>query len=140
MAAKSAEGPRERLLAAAQDLFYSRGAGVGVDALRKETNVARRSLDELVSRADFRGCRYVATDLPFAEPGHPAPAETETFRRRLHGLPVRESEALGHTDRKRAVEQLHLLIEGTLVRGASEDGRHPARAARDLAAVVLDEA
>ena len=96
-------------------LFYSQGASVGVDALLKEANVARRSLyehfggkdglveavlrraseedlawyegalagepeprarllglfdrlDELVSSADFRGCRYFATDLAFADP------------------------------------------------------------------------
>jgi AcrR family transcriptional regulator len=37
-------GPRERLLAAAKDLTYSQGVGVGVDAILKEANVARRSL------------------------------------------------------------------------------------------------
>ena len=47
---------------------------------------------------------------------------------------------MGHSDPKRAAEQLHLLIEGTLVRGASQDGRHPARDARGLAALVLDGA
>jgi AcrR family transcriptional regulator len=175
------------LLAAAQDLFYSQGAAVGVDALLKEANVARRSLyehfggkdglvtavlqrasdediawyesaldvaaeprarllglfdrlDELVSSEGFRGCRYFATDLAFAEPGHPAHAETETFRRRLHQLLVRELEALGHPDPNGAAEQLHLLIEGTLVRGASAGGRQPALAARDLAVLVLDKA
>ena len=187
MAEPKAAGPRERLLRAAQDLFYSRGAAVGVDAVLKEANVARRSLyehfggkdglvtavlrraseedlawyesalagatdprdrllgvfdrlDELVSVQDFRGCRYFATDLAFAEPDHPAHAETDTFRRRLHELLVREVEALGHSDPEDAAEQLHLLIEGTLVRGAGQDGRHPARAARALAALVLDEA
>lgn len=187
MASKVVAGPRERLLAAAQDLFYSRGAAVGVDALLKEANVARRSLyehfggkdglvtavlqrasdediawyesalasateprdrllglfdrlDELVSTQSFRGCRYFATDLAFAEPDHPAHAETEAFRRRLHELLVRELEALGHTGPERAAEQLHLLIEGTLVRGAGQGGQHPARAARDLAALVLDKA
>jgi hypothetical protein len=39
--------------------------------------------------------------------------------------------------RGRAAEQLHLLIEGTLVMGATQDGSHPARAARALAATVL---
>ena len=185
MAPKNAAGPRERLLAAAQDLFYSRGAAVGVDALLTEANVARRSLyehfggkdglvtavlqraseedlawyesaladhteprdrllgvfdrlDELVSNESFRGCRYFATDLAFAEPDHPAHAETATFRRRLHGLLVRELEAMGHPDPQPAAEQLHVLIEGTLVRGASQPDRPPARAARDLAALVVD--
>nr|WP_184829885.1 TetR/AcrR family transcriptional regulator [Jiangella mangrovi] len=39
-------GPRDRLLAAAKDLTYSQGVGVGVDALLKAANVARRSLYE----------------------------------------------------------------------------------------------
>lgn len=39
-------GPRERLMAAAQRLTYSQGATVGVDAILKEANVARRSLYE----------------------------------------------------------------------------------------------
>jgi AcrR family transcriptional regulator len=185
MSEKNPPGPRERLLAAAQTLFYSRGASVGVGALLAEAKVARRSLyehfgdkdglvaavirrasdedlawyedalaggreprarilglfdrlDELVSNAEFRGCRYLATDLAFADPRHPAHAETATYRRRIRALLVRELEALGHTRPERAAEQLHLLIEGTLVMGATHDGEHPARAARDLAAIILD--
>jgi AcrR family transcriptional regulator len=38
--------PRERLLAAAKELTYSQGVGVGVDAILKEAKVARRSLYE----------------------------------------------------------------------------------------------
>jgi AcrR family transcriptional regulator len=185
MTKKPTPGPRDRLLAAAQELFYSRGASVGVDALLKQANVARRSLyehfggkdgliaavlrrasdqdlawyqealagateprarllglfdrlDELVSNADFRGCRYFATDLALADPHHPAHAESEAFRRRLRALLVRELEALGHASPEHAAQQLHLLIEGTLVMGATRDGHHPARAARDLAAAILD--
>jgi len=181
---RKAAGPRERLLDAAQRLFYSQGASVGVDALLKEANVARRSLyehfggkdglvsavlqrasdediawyeralagatdprdrllglfdrlDELTGDADFRGCRYFATDLAFADPGHPAHAETESFRRRLRALLVGELEAMGHAEPARAAEQLHLLIEGTLVAGATQDAEHPARVARDLAAIVI---
>jgi len=177
-------GPRERLLTAAQQLFYTRGATVGVEALLKEANVARRSLyehfggkdglvvevlrraseedlawyeaalagatdprerllglfdrlDELVADADFRGCRYFASDLAFAEPDHPAHAETEAYRRRLRALLVRELEAVGHADPESAAEQLHLLIEGTLVVGATRDGQHPARVARRLAGTIL---
>lgn len=181
----STPGPRERLLTAAQQLFYSRGANVGVDALLKEANVARRSLyehfggkdglvaavlhraaeedlawyeaalagateprarllglfdqlDELTSNADFRGCRYFATDLALSNPDHPAHAESEAFRRRLRALLLRELDSLGHTNPARAAEQLHLLIEGTLVMGATHEGQHPAHAARDLAAIILD--
>jgi len=184
MSATTPSGPRERLLAAGQELFYSRGASVGVDALLKEANVARRSLyehfggkdglieaalrraaeedlawyenalagpteprdrllglfdrlDELVSDPGFRGCRYFATDLALADPEHPAHAETEAFRRRLRALLVRELEAAGHARPESAAEQLHLLIEGTLVMGATQGDQHPARQARDLAAVVI---
>jgi AcrR family transcriptional regulator len=185
MTTKPLPGPRERLLAAGQDLLYSRGASVGVDALLKEANVARRSLyehfggkdglvaavlhraadedlawyeaalagateprtrllglfdrlDELVSSPNFRGCRYFATDLAFADPSHPAHAETDAFRQRLRGLLVRELQESGHASPEHAAEQLHLLIEGTLVMGATENGQHPARAARDLAALILE--
>jgi AcrR family transcriptional regulator len=94
-------------------------------------------LDELVSNAEFRGCRYLATDLSFADPGHPVHAETAAYRRRIRALLVRELEALGHESPERAAEQLHLLIEGVLVMGATQDGEHPARTARDLAGLVL---
>jgi AcrR family transcriptional regulator len=178
-------GPRERLLDAAQHLFYAQGSSIGVDALLTEANVARRSLyehfggkdglvtavlrraaeddlawyeaalagtadprgrllgifdrlDQLAESEDFRGCRYCATDLAFADPAHPAHAETEAFRVRLRALLVRELEAMGHADPDGAAEQLHLLIEGTLVMGATRNSQHPARAARTLAATILD--
>src|SRR4051794_12641286 len=162
----STPGPRERLLDAAQHLFYAQGSSIGVDALLTEANVARRSLyehfggkdglvtavlrraaeddlawyeaamagaadprarlleifdrlDELAASEDFRGCRYFATDLTFADPAHPAHAETEAFRMRLRALLVRELEAIRHEDPDGAAEQLHLLIEGTLVMGAT---------------------
>lgn len=184
MSAKTTPGPRERLLAAGQQLFYARGASVGVDALLKEANVARRSLyehfggkdgliaevlrrateedlawyegaladaadprarllglfdqlDVLVTAQEFRGCRYFATDLALADPDHPAHAETAVYRRRLRDLLVRELDALGHPHPEHAAEQLHLLIEGVLVMGATQHGEHPGRVARDLAALVL---
>ena len=184
MSPHASPGPRERLLVAGQQLFYSHGASVGVDALLTEAKVARRSLyehfggkdglieavlrraaeedlawyedalagadeprarllglfdrlDELVSTPDFRGCRYFATDLALADPDHPAHAQTEAFRTRLRALLVRELEAAGHVDPEAAAERLHLLIEGALVMGATQDGQHPARAARDLAALVI---
>lgn len=38
------EGPRQRLLQAAGELTYTHGIGVGVDAILREADVARRSL------------------------------------------------------------------------------------------------
>ncbi len=44
---------------------------------------------------------------------------------------------MGHADPELAAEQLHLLIEGTLVMGATQEGQRPALAARELAATIL---
>ena len=185
MSPKTAPGPRERLLAAGQQLFYSRGASVGVDALLKEANVARRSLYEhfggkdglieaVLRRAAEEDLAWYENALAGAD-GTPSPASRAlrparrtrldrglprlsgtsrptfpsripairhmqrqtAFRRRLRALLVRELEAMGHARPARAAEQLHLLIEGTLVMGATQDGQHPGRAARDLAALVI---
>lgn len=46
MTTRTEPGPRERLLGAARELTYRQGVGVGVDALLKAANVARRSLYE----------------------------------------------------------------------------------------------
>ncbi|MFG1949366.1 TetR/AcrR family transcriptional regulator [Nonomuraea sp. NPDC048826] len=46
MTARATPGPRERLLTAAMELTYEQGLSVGVDALLKAANVARRSLYE----------------------------------------------------------------------------------------------
>lgn len=46
MSTEKVAGPRERLLSAAKELTYQQGTGVGVDALLKAANVARRSLYE----------------------------------------------------------------------------------------------
>lgn len=46
MTPEKTAGPRERLLHAAKELTYQQGAGVGIDALLKAANVARRSLYE----------------------------------------------------------------------------------------------
>lgn len=46
MSTSATPGPRERLLEAARELTYRHGVGVGVDALLKAANAARRSLYE----------------------------------------------------------------------------------------------
>ncbi|NUR83200.1 MAG: TetR/AcrR family transcriptional regulator [Nonomuraea sp.] len=46
MNVRTRPGPRDRLLEAAHQLIYSHGVNVGVDALLKSANVARRSLYE----------------------------------------------------------------------------------------------
>ncbi|GAA2624811.1 TetR/AcrR family transcriptional regulator [Actinomadura fulvescens] len=46
MTTRTGPGPRERLLEAGRELTYRQGVGIGVDALLKAANVARRSLYE----------------------------------------------------------------------------------------------
>jgi AcrR family transcriptional regulator len=46
MTDRTRPGPRERLLATAEQLTYAEGLNVGVDALLRDANVARRSLYE----------------------------------------------------------------------------------------------
>lgn len=94
-------------------------------------------LGDLVANDDFRGCRYFASDVALEDRDHPAHAETANFRQRLRERLIRELEELDHVDPERAADQLHLLIEGTLVMGATQGDREPACAARDLATLVL---
>lgn len=84
--------------AAEEDLAWYESALAGATEPRDRLLGLFDRLDELVSNQSFRGCRYFATDLAFAEPDHPAHAETESFRRRLHELLVRELKVLGHPD------------------------------------------
>jgi len=123
--------------AAEEDLAWYDAALAAADEPRERLLGLFDRLDELVANDDFRGCRYFASDVALEDPDHPAHAETEGFRRRLRERLMRELEEMDHADPERAADQLHLLIEGTLVMGATQDDRHPARAARDLAALVL---
>ncbi len=97
--------------------------------------------DELavvIAEPDFRGCRYLAADLALADSGHPAHAVTRDYRRRVHGLLEHELTRLGHPNASHAADQLLLLIDGALAAAATRPDSHPASAARELAAQILD--
>jgi hypothetical protein len=95
-------------------------------------------VEPLVSPSEFRGCRYLAADLALVVPEHPAHAETRAYRQRIHALLARELRRLGLARPSQAADQVQLLIEGTLVMGATKERKHPARAARDLLVRLLD--
>ena len=98
------------------------------------------ALDLLVTQPGFRGCRYLAMDLSFADIDHPIHRETSAHRARVRAMLEQELAALGHPARRRAAEQLQLLVEGVLATGAASTVPHPGRLARELAATVLDQA
>jgi AcrR family transcriptional regulator len=97
-------------------------------------------LAEVIAEPDFRGCRYLATDLALADPDHPAHAITRQYRDRVHGLLEHELRELGHPRPEHAADQLLLLIDGALAAGATRPQAGPAAAARELAGQILDTA
>jgi AcrR family transcriptional regulator len=120
MNAPTASRPRERLLAAARELTYARGVGVGVDAILKEAKVARRSLYE----------HFGGKDGLIAEMLRLTTAEDETLYRRT-------MEAAGEDPRARLLAIFDMLgdvIDDPSFRGcrylsadlALTDPNHPA--------------
>ncbi|MET7642078.1 TetR family transcriptional regulator [Streptomyces sp. NPDC005426] len=179
-------GPRERLIEAARDLTYTHGVHVGVDAILRQADVARRSLyqhfggkdglvaevlrshpararydqvmekagddararvlavfDELeavTTRPAFHGCRYTTADVALTDPAHPAHAEVRAFKDGLHELFTAELTRHGHPDPEFGADQLLVLIDGTLAHAVTRPDAHPALAAREMAAMLLDRA
>ncbi|GAA1679116.1 TetR/AcrR family transcriptional regulator [Kribbella yunnanensis] len=81
--------PRERLLEAAGDLFYSDGVNIGVDALCKAAGVSKKSMyqlfrskDELIAESlANRGPAYQATLQPGPDDRPPRERILEVFER-----------------------------------------------------------
>lgn len=122
MNTRATRRPRERLLAAAKELTYSQGVGVGVDAILKEAKVARRSLYE----------HFGGKDGLIAEVLRSTTAEDEALYRRT-------MQAAGHDPRTRLLaifDMLATIIEDPDFRGcrylsadlALTDPDHPAHA------------
>lgn len=95
------------------------------------------SLDGVISAPDFRGCRYLATDLALLDAAHPARTEARAYRQRVHSLLEAELDRLGHPHPADAANQLQLLIEGALVVGFTQPETHPAKAVRGLAEHII---
>jgi AcrR family transcriptional regulator len=135
------QGPRERLLEAAERLTYREGASVGVAALLKEANVARRSLyehfggkDELLAEVlrgaavkDLDAYRAAMSDAGQDPAGRilaifdhlEAAATTEGFRgcRYLGAeLALQDPEHPVHAVARAYRAELHQLIQDELVR------------------------
>src|SRR4051812_49309565 len=97
-------------------------------------------LDKVVSRPNFRGCRFTAAELSLPDDQHPAHAEIRQYKDRLHEILAAELVKLGHPDPEFAADQLLVLVDGVLAHGATRADAHPALAAKALAALLLDQA
>jgi AcrR family transcriptional regulator len=95
-------------------------------------------LDSRVADAGFRGCHFLSAELTLPSPDHPARVESRAHKRRVCAMFERELTELGHPVPPHAARQLQLLVDGVLVVGATHPDTHPARAARPLAAHILD--
>ncbi|MGW0659844.1 TetR/AcrR family transcriptional regulator [Streptodolium elevatio] len=141
MTARTTPGPRERLLDAARQLTYTQGMGVGIDAILKSANVARRSLYEhfggkdglitevlrrtaVVDVAAYRTTMDAAGDHPrarllavFDRLGEVA--DTPAFRgcRYLAAdLALADPDHPGHAVTREYREDVHQILEHELVR------------------------
>jgi len=96
-------------------------------------------LDKVVSRPEFRGCRFTAAELSLPDE-HPAHAEIRQYKGRLHEMFEAELVKLGHPDPDFGANQLLVLVDGVLAHGVTRADAHPAMAAKALAAMIADQA
>ena len=97
-------------------------------------------LDRVVSRPQFRGCRFTAAELSLSDAEHPAHAEIRQYKGRLHEMFEAELARLGHPDPDFAANQLLVLVDGVLAHGVTRADVHPAMAAKAMAAMIADQA
>jgi AcrR family transcriptional regulator len=156
--ASTRPGPRERLLSAARRLTYSEGVGVGVDAILREADVARRSLyqhfggkDGLIvatlhESADTDVARYRrALDTGGTDPRERVLALFDVLdglvsvpgyrgcRYAAAGLAVTDPDHPVHTENRIYKRRLHALFEAELVTLGHPD---PARGGAQILLLV----
>src|SRR5712691_7268789 len=131
---RSVSPPAERILAAADKLFYAQGIrAVGVDTLAAEAGVSKRTLYNHYLSKDALIAAYLTARFKHLAPSD-APAREQILGNfdRLEGLDARNPEALA--------TQLQILFEGALAAALVRGDPALARSARDAAEVLLDAA
>ncbi|MFC8719417.1 TetR/AcrR family transcriptional regulator [Kitasatospora sp. NPDC057198] len=97
-------------------------------------------IGEILTRDDYRGCRYLAADLALTDPEHPGHAVTREYREHVAALFATELARLGHPRPAAGGDQLLLLVDGALAAGATRPATNPAAAAKELAEQVIGRA
>src|SRR6266849_2846581 len=159
----------ERILAAADKLFYGQGIrAVGVDAVAAEAGVSKRTLynyypskDDLIAAyltarfrhlapsdapareqilGSFRGCPYVNAVTELGDAKHPASGIALQFKEQRRLWFRALLERLDVKNPDALATQLQILFEGALASALVRGDPALARSARDAAAVLLDAA
>ena len=115
------------------------------DAVEREPEPARRplavfdALFERFSRGDFRGCAFINTIAEVAHREHPAHVAAQGHKHAV-GSYLRDLLAEAGIDDPDGLlaSQLLLLIDGAIVTAVREGSPDSARAARQIAAALLD--
>jgi AcrR family transcriptional regulator len=96
------------------------------------------ALDALAQGPAFRGCIFINAGLALANADHPAHEQVRRHKDALRELLADELRCAGQAAPDAGAEELLLLVDGALVAGALRPDRHPALAARRLAASVFE--
>ncbi|GAB3978235.1 TetR/AcrR family transcriptional regulator [Actinoallomurus acanthiterrae] len=90
--------------------------------------------------ATFRGCPFVKAVSELEDAAHPAWAAAREHKARLTSALVRLAAEAGAADADRLAGDLLVLIDGAAVQGVIRQDAAPVRAARRMAALVIDDA
>src|SRR5713101_5342544 len=166
---RSVSPPAERILAAADKLFYAQGIrAVGVDTLAAEAGVSKRTLynhylskDALIAAyltarfkhlapsdapareqilGNFDGCPYVNAVTELGDPRHPASKIAVQFKEQRRLWYRALLERLDARNPDALATQLQILFEGALASALVRGDPALARSARDAAEVLLEAA
>jgi AcrR family transcriptional regulator len=95
--------------------------------------------DEWFQREDFEGCSFINVLLEIAEPKHALHRASANYLARIRAFVEELATEAGIADPEGLAHKWHILMKGSIV-AASEGDREAARRAREVAALVLEDA
>jgi AcrR family transcriptional regulator len=155
-ASASRPSARERLLAAANELFYNEGVQVRAYLETRHASVTQRIMQavdcydtprerllavfegqgELFAQPDYRGCAFARASAE-SHPGDPAERAAEGYRRWVRDLLTELAAQAGASEPEVLARQLHLLYDGSGQAARMDHDLAAAAAARAAAADLL---